>query len=279
MKNLSPDKIIYACLTHVDLICNFPSYVKTIHMGISQKVGQLNLKNLSPEWDLYHSIIGGTAGSFALKYLLLNSTEDYTHVGICQYRKFLTHKKIGLQAANYQVMDVVRNDKINLHDLENILLPLHSDFMVSKPGLFNINNTNYGYLYQYKDVHFVEDFLRFTAIAVEEGALDKNEVCNFFDEKIFIPGGIEMGVMPKEFWLKNISMLEIIVRRCINEYPYRREGSQARTWSFCCERLGSYFLLKEFRSKEIKQFDWIENNTGFLNLVVENDDGHYIPGT
>lgn len=275
---MNHENILYACLTHINFTSKFPNFVKIINMGFAQKDGQVNLKNLSPEWNEYHSYIGGTAGSFGLKNLLLNSRGSYTHIGICQYRKFLTTKKIGIQATNYQVMDIINIDKIITDDISSIMLPNSSDYLVSKPGLFNSNNINFGYLYQYKDVHHIEDLLRFTAIAVEEGALDKNEVVNFFDEKIFFPGGIELGVMPIDFWLKHISLLEKIVKRCLAEHPYKREGSQARVWAFCCERLGSYFLLKEFRSKEISKLDWIDKNTGFLNLITNNEDAGYTPG-
>jgi len=278
MPQINKDNILYACLTHVGLTCEFPSFVKVINMGLAQKDGGINLINLSSKWNKYHKFIAGTAGSFALKNLLLNSSNNYTHIGICQYRKFLTREKIGIQATNYQVMDIVNINKLNAKELDSIMLPEKSDFLVSKPGLFNLNNTNHGYLYQYKDVHHIEDFLRFTAIAVEEGALDKNEVTDFFDEKIFFPGGIELGVMPKDFWIKHITLLEVIVERCLTEHPYKREGSQARVWAFCCERLGSYFLLKEFRSKEKTNFDWLEGNTGYLNLINPNEDKNYTPG-
>lgn len=278
MNNIPPKKILYVCLTHIELFFNYPEFVKTIYMGKSQYSGRLNLEQLSPEWAKHHPVLGGTAGSFALKELIINSNDVYSHVGICQYRKFLTREKIGLQASNYKVMDIVNAEKLDVNRIGGIMTPVKSDFLVSKPGLFSLNEKNYGYLYQYKDVHFIEDFLRFVAIAVEEGALNRGEICDFFDEKIFFPGGIELGVMPIKFWIKHITLLESVVRRCIEEHPYKREGFQSRIWAFCCERLGSYFLLKEFRSRQSDEFDWMDSNTGYLNLLVKNDEKNYIPG-
>jgi hypothetical protein len=279
MQSIDEKNILYVCFTHIEFVFNYPSFVKYIHMGHAQKNERLNLRDLAPQWEEYHPLLGATAGAFAMKNLLLTlSDETITHVGICQYRKFLTNERIGSPATNYQVMDIISSEKGNQLDLADYMTPKKSSFLIGKPGTFNANNKNYGYLYQYKDVHFVEDILRFTAIAVEVGALDKNEVCLFFDEELFLPGGIELGVMPVEFWIKHITLLEKIVKRCVEEHPYKRTGFQSRSWAFCCERMGSYFLLREFRSQEKTSFDWLDNHIGQLNLITENDDQNYNPG-
>lgn len=272
-----PESLLYACLTHVPLQVEYPAYVSPIYMGEAQGAGLLNLRDLAPEWEPYHPVLGSIAGAFAMKNYLLGLSREIHHVGICQYRKFLSRGRIGVQAENYQVMDVLSAEQMQAFDLADLLLPKGSDFLIGKPGQFTLNGTNHGYLYQYKDVHHVEDFLRFTAVAVELGVLSKQDVCAFFDEKIFFPGGIELGVMPVDFWIRHITAIESVVRECVRLHPTRRGGIQARVWAFCAERLGSFFLLNHLRALT-PVGDWLSPHTGQLNLVVQPGEQHYTPG-
>jgi hypothetical protein len=272
------ENIFYACLTHVPLEVEFPDYVTPIYMGEAQGAGKINLRDFAPEWEPFHPVLGSIAGTFAVKNILLQHPE-VQKVGICQYRKFLTRDRIGVGADNYQVMDVLSHAQVDRNELASQMLPLEgTDFLVGKPGQFALDGVNYGYLYQYKDVHHVEDFLRFTAAAVEIGALDAHEVCSFFDEKVFFPGGIELGVLPAEFWIQHISAIESVVKRCIELHPVTRTGSQSRVWAFCAERLGSYYLLRQLRSSTLTGEDWLNQNCGQLNLLVNDGERSYVPG-
>ncbi|UUY09023.1 hypothetical protein LRS11_03030 [Pseudomonas sp. J452] len=273
-----PENLLYACLTHVPLQVEFPSYVTPIYMGEAQGAGRLNLRDLAPEWEPYHPVLGATAGAFALKNLLLSQPGSIRQVGICQYRKFLSRERIGAQAQNYQVMDVLSAEQMGEFALADLMLPSESDFLIGKPGQFTLNGQNHGYLYQYKDVHHVEDFLRFTAVAVELGVLSKQEVIPFFDEKVFFPGGIELGVLPAEFWVSHITAIESVVRRCVQLHDTRRPDLQGRVWAFCAERLGSYFLLRHLRAQAASGPDWLTRHTGQLNLLVPAGEQHYVPG-
>lgn len=274
----APDNLLYACLTHVPLQVDYPPYVAAIYMGDAQGEGRHNLRDLAPEWEPYHPVLGSMAGAFALKNLLQQQQRDVRYVGICQYRKFLSRERIGTPAENYQVMDVLSSAEVERFDLADLMLPKASDFLIGKPGQFTLNGENHGYLYQYKDVHYIEDFLRFTAAAVEVGALSKQEVMAFFDEKIFFPGGIELGVFPVDFWLPHITAVEAVVRRCVQLHDTRRDDIQARVWAFCAERLGSYYLLRYLRAQGGVDGDWLSRHTGQLNLLVAAGEQHYVPG-
>ncbi|WJN59983.1 hypothetical protein [Pseudomonas sp. SO81] len=273
----NPSSVLYACLTHVPLEVDYPDYVTPIYMGEAQGLGRLNLRDLAPEWEPHHPVLGSIAGAFALKNLLLQRP-GVTHVGICQYRKFMTRERIGVQADNYQVMDVLSTEQIDRQVLSEQMLPQASDYLIGKPGQFTLNGVNHGYLYQYKDVHHIEDLLRFTAVAVELGVLDRQEVIPFFDEKIFFPGGIELGVLPADFWLPHISAVEAVVRRCVELHPTQRPDVQARVWAFCAERLGSYYLLRQLRRLPSSNGDWLSRHTGQLNLLVKSGERSYVPG-
>jgi hypothetical protein len=271
------DELAYACLTHIPLWVDYPDYVTPIYCGQAQGDGLLNLRDLAPEWEPYHPVLGGSAGAFAFKNYLIKHRPQVQKVGICQYRKFVSRTRIGTQAANYQVMDVLTKDQLSALPLADLMLPGDERFLIGQPGQFTMNGNNFDYLYQYKDVHHVEDFLRFTAEAVELGVLDKNEVPVFFQQNIFFPGGVELGFFPADFWIRSITALEDVVRACVNRYATRREGTQARVWSFCMERLGSYFLIRQLAS-EPSSVHWTQRHRGQLNLITESETASYVPG-
>ena len=270
--------LVYACLTHVPLWVDYPDYVTPIYSGQAQGAGKLNLRDLAPEWEPYHPVLGGSAGAFAFKNYLLKHRPDVQQVGICQYRKFVSRSRIGTQASNYQVMDVLSKKQLDTLPLRDIMRPPDEGFLIGQPGQFTMNGINFDYLYQYKDVHHIEDLLRFTAEAVELGVLHKSEVQHFFGEKFFFPGGIELGFFPAAFWIRSITALEAVVRACVQRFPARREGTQARVWSFCMERLGSDMLIRELRGSQDSEH-WTQRHRGCLNLITEDDSVDYVPGT
>jgi hypothetical protein len=281
----------YACVTHVPMLVTFPSYVKTICLGEAQAPGQLNLRDLAPRWDPYHPVVGGSAGTFALRAYILAHEPRARQVGICQYRKFMTRYRIGAPAVNYQVMDVIPRENIRREVIDDAMLPQgHNgrgdgggegggrDFLIVRPGQFVLNGINYDYLHQYKDVHHVQDLLRFTAMAVELGVLDKSEAGPFLQEKVFLGCGIELGVFPAEFWLPAVGAMEEVTWACVHRYhDTRREGAQRRLWAYCLERLGSYLLLRHLRALH-GGVAWIEMFGGYLNLITDGDSAEYVAG-
>lgn len=272
---LAVNGLVYGCVTHVPLWIDFPDYVTPICLGEAQGPGRQNLRDLAPEWVPYHPVLGGSAGSFALKNYVLQQPH-VKQVGLCQYRKFVTRQRIGVPSANYQVMDVLSKQQLAAQGHEaslfELMQPGTTPFLIGHPGAFAMNGVNHDYLYQYKDVHHVEDFLRFTAAAVELGVLSKQEVDPFFRETIFFPGGIELGFYPVDFWVKGITDLEKVVRYCVQHHPEPRTGSQLRSWAFCMERLGSFMVLKYIRTHGL------QHPFGYLNLITEEDSLNYVPG-
>lgn len=274
--SMQTDNVVYACLTHVDPWFTYPEYVINIYSGDAQGPGKLNLRDLAPEWEQHHPVLGGSAGAFAFKNYLLREHPGVKQVGVCQYRKFVSRHRIGSPAKNYQVMDVVSKCQVQEIPLHDELLSDHA-FLIGKPGQFLINGAEFDYLYQYKDVHHVEDLLRFTAEAVAQGLISKNDVHPFFGEKIFFPGGVELGLFPADFWIETVTGIESVIRACVSRYGTRRDGVQARVWSFCMERLGSYLLIKHLRKLHPRE-NWLAIYGGQLNLVTEDDSADYVPG-
>jgi hypothetical protein len=266
-------QLLYVCFTHVPPPYTFPSYVSMLYLGAAQGPGKTNLRDLAPEWEPYHPQLGSLAGCFALKNYLVENRLQVRHIGMCQYRKFVSAPRIsGVPAANYPVMDVVNRRMLETAPLHGAMLPGEREFLLVKPG-----TVKGGYLNQYTRSHVTEDFLRFTSEAVELGVLPRVEVMSFFSSDAFMPGGIELGVFPTEFWIKAISSVERVVRACVKRYPGKRTGYQTRNWAFCAERLGSYLLLKHLTSTYAANV-WQQQFIGHLNLLTEDDKAMYVAG-
>jgi hypothetical protein len=188
-------------------------------------------------------------------------------------------------------MDVVPQRQLAGDRLDAALRPGDASFLVSAPRRFTrVPWHRRGYLKEYARDHCVEDLLRFAAAAVDEGVLARREVADFFREDVIVPGGVELGVYPAAFWLESTEMVERVVRACVARHPTVRDGYQARVWSFCAERLGSYLLLKRFRAEVgagsgggvqwLARRRWAARFCGQLNLVVaDGAQGAYSGGT
>lgn len=279
--------VAFACITHVPLRFDYPDFVTPLFLGQQQGEGRLNLRELAPEWQPHHPILGGTAGSFALKAWVQRERPEAHWVGLCQYRKFVSRQRLSsMPAPNYPSMDAVHKSDLSVQRLAQCLLPDGEDFLVCGSIALSDGSEPIGQLKQYAHAHRAEDLLRFTAAAVELGVLDSLDAEAFLTERTFIPGGLELGVFPAPFWLRSIAAVEAVVRACIQRYPLAREGYQVRAWSFCAERLGSWMLLREFRAgrragalEGLQRWRWSRRFCGQLNLVIEDDAARYVIGT
>jgi hypothetical protein len=271
--------LVYACLTHVPPWIAFPDYVSVIRLGEAQRDGALNLRDLAPDWEPHHPILGGLAGTFALRRYVQQHRPDATRVGICQYRKFVSRQRIsGVPDPKYRVMDVVHKDVLLPPRFAALLDPADSEFLVTAPRVFTrLPWYRRGYLKEYARDHHVQDLLRYAAEAVEQGVLDRRELLPFCNEDVFIAGGIELGVYPAAFWLEHVAQMEAVTRACVERYPAQRDGYQVRAWAFCAERLGSWMLLRRFRggAKQWPEWwqrrGWIQQHVGQLNLIVQSE--------
>ncbi|MGZ8260116.1 MAG: hypothetical protein ACXWUL_06145 [Caldimonas sp.] len=284
--------LVYACVTHVPLWLAPPAWVTPIFLGDAQAPGKLNLRELASEWQPYHPVLGGTAGSFALRRYLLERRPDATRVGICQYRKFVSRERISrVRDPKYRAMDVVPLAALAGDAYARHLDPGDRRFLVSAPRRFTrVFWYRRGTLKEYARDHHVEDLLRFAAEAVAQGVLGNREVERFFAEDVIVPGGIELGVYPADFWLESIGKIEAVVRACVRRYLGEREGYQKRVWSFCAERLGSWLLLERLRGEAGtgwprllgagSESAWARRFAGQLNLVALGGEHRgYVGGT
>jgi hypothetical protein len=276
--------LLYVCITHIPLPLEFPPFVTPLYVGQAQGEGRLNLRDLAPEWEVHHPLLGGMAGTFAVKRLL-RERPGARSVGLCQYRKFVSRERVSrVVAKSYTAMDVVSKAALPVERFAQAMSPGPEPFLVSR--LLSVADEG-GYLGQYGNAHRAQDLLRFSAEAVAQGVLESREAYAFLTEPDLIPGGIELGVFPVDFWLPNVTAVEAVVRACIERYPVAVDGYQARAWAFCAERLGSYLLLRHFRNGRRRSVDrlgrmapshWSRRFVGRLNLITEEGRADYAVG-
>ncbi|MDB5776808.1 MAG: hypothetical protein JWP38_2941 [Herbaspirillum sp.] len=270
-------ELIYGCITHVPLPVAFPDFVMPVYLGQSQGPDRMNLRDLAPQWEPYHPIVGGMLGNFALKNYVLKHHPDVKRIGVCMYRKFISRHRIsGVAAEDNWMMDVVSDKDIEQTGLDSMMAPGDVPFLIGRTCGFTVHGEPAGYLLHYAHAHHAEDLLRFTSEAIELGVLQKTEADSFFNEKVFLMGGIELGVFPADFWLATVTAIESVIWACVQRYPTIREGYQTRAWAFCAERLGSYLLLKHLNTR-YGQKGGYEQFFGQLNLITKNDETLYVP--
>ena len=282
-------RIAYGCLTHVALPVEFPPFVEPIRLGAAQADGALNLRDLAPEWEPHHPILGSLAGIFAMKNHVLAHHPDADRIGLCQYRKFVSKRRISRAVApSYKAMDLVTPQALSRELLDDVMRP-DADWLLARPFLLSNWRKHSDTLEQYSRVHQPQDLLRFVAEAVEQKLLDPPEVTSFLGEEVMLPGGLELGVFPATFWIPTVTAIENVVRACVERYRVVREGYDARAWAFCTERLGSYLLLRHLRALRSSKggpFPWRRTVPnvgpgrffGRLNLITQGADD-YVIGT
>jgi hypothetical protein len=283
----SPPRLAYGCVTHVALTVDFPAFVEPIRLGAAQADGAFNLRDLAPEWEPHHPILGGLAGTFAMKNHVLAHHPDAERVGLCQYRKFVSkHRLSRAVAPSYRAMDLVHPRMLSRDLLADAMLPDH-EWLLPRPFLLSNWRKHGDMLEQYSRVHHPQDLLRFVAEAVEQQLVDKAEVPGLFAEELMVPGGIELGVFPAAFWTRSVAAIEDVVRACVKRYPVARDGYNARAWSFCTERLGSYLVLRHLRASPAPKVGFFairqavpalgpRGAFGRLNLIAQDTDDYVV---
>lgn len=224
----------------------------------------IELADTHSRLDSLHERLGGSAGVFLLTEFC-STLASVDTIGIFQYRKFIARSQIGIQAKNYAAMRLVSTEMAD-NCLPQECSPNKNDLLISKPLPIS------SILSQYASAHCVEDFLRYTAIAIEEEVIDPGDIHIFMNLPRIFPGGVEFGFLPQPFAIQAIKKVRTVSEKFIEQFPYEREGYQRRIASFCGERLGSFllekYLAKRFRSQipadVIGHMTTISNETNYI---------------
>ncbi|PZM07412.1 hypothetical protein [Rhizobium tubonense] len=216
-----------------------------------------------------HAKLSGSLGTLVIAKVVSEDQAKSPKITIWQYRKFVTKAQIGTPSPDYPGMNVVTPqymenttpEKPESHP-ENFLLP----------DPLNLGSV----LHHYARVHNIIDFLRYTSCSIEAGILTQQETLHFFNSSHFVPGGIELGTYPTDWWLDTFVRLVAPSFEFAKRYqPFQAaDPVQRRAISFCQERLGSFLLIKRITE--------LYGNTIppslFGRIVTVSNDGLYKTG-
>lgn len=210
-----------------------------------------------------HDRMAGAMGSFVISRYISECDEKPKRVTIWQYRKFVTKKKFGTISRRYPGMFIVPLElasSISIGEIKDI------PYIVPMP--IKVGNT----LIQYASAHNVLDFLRYVCAAIENDVLTQHESAFFLNSSILIPGGMELGTYPTEWWMEAICKLERVATAFYEKHvPWDAEHPyQKRAISFCQERLGSHLL--QVRLSELYSGSSVEEAAATMHTVTDAPD-------
>ncbi len=245
----SPAETHYFAICHVDPVFVPPKGTTLVCTGNYQKESKFHLSRSKTGLDQRYEYFTGTAGTFMIAEIL-QSNEAKGFVNSMQYRKFISKRQLGSMSQTYQGM---------------VLIPPRGDRLLEVAGAIEEVRDSYCFpcpivvgevFRQYTSAHPPEDFLRFALCAVELGVLIQKDLPDFFNYPILIPGGIEFGRFPVSIYLEIVTKMRAVCELFIQRYRPVAMGHpyQGRGISFCCERLGSWLLIRHLEQLKRRPF-------------------------
>jgi predicted O-linked N-acetylglucosamine transferase (SPINDLY family) len=267
------------CIGHRAFELPIPAHVPVIWLGTAKVETQGQhvvhaLNSISPELDTWHSLLGGSAGTFATYLMLRSKLIDWSpedRISILQYRKFMARRPMGTEARNYPGLYLVARGDAAALDLDAIHAEVTTPYLLPQPLAL-------GNLYaQYATCHRGTDLLRYTAIATELNVITEQETLAFFNTTHMIPGGIEFGIYPIPVFLEIMEKVSAVAMAFLQQHrPVCLDAEQRRAVSFCNERLGSYLLIK--RLEQDYQHTIPTDIFGYMHNVVDGQVYQASPG-
>lgn len=262
------------CIGHTNVAINLPDdaiLIRTCRGFLKDDThpNLISLDKVSEELDFHYSCLGGTAGFLAVPDILAVKNIKYSHndrIQFVQQTKVVTRKPIGWKSKTYPGMMVLPQwlaDGIDVGreavDAENFLFPQ----LVSQPG---------GEMNLYAHTHHLPDYLRFCAVAVDEGVLTSLQVVEMCKQDILIPGGGLLGVSKLGYFLSVVDSVKRVALSFLNKHrPGLTSPYQRIAIGYCIERLCSYLLIK----KLLAEYGCIPREfMGYMVAVCDSDYRH-----
>ena len=239
----------YFCICHVEHMFVPPPETQFIYTGNFRRDRDGHLLTSKTGLDENYRYLAGTAGTFLIAERLIESGAA-GYVVPFQYRKFVAMEPLGTLSPSYHGMVLVDGSVERRPDFSEAMRAVRNEYCFAQPVVIG------EIVRQYAAGHLIEDFLRFSALAVEIGVLPRSEVADFFTYPLLIPGGIEFGRFPVPVYLEIVGQM----RRVCDEFMARHRAAaldhpyQGRAISFCCERLSSWLLIRHLENATGVQF-------------------------
>lgn len=198
--------------------------------------------------QLKESLPDGLIGEYYFLFLLRRKLEKFENlqtVTICQYRRFVTSKPIGIRSENQPYANIITPEDASNLLISNLIEPKKNGWLIS--SLFEVSQS---VTFQYAAHHILRDWLRFLSDSYDAGLINQNEVTEAGLTNLLIPAP-STGVFPAKILIEHLKRLENCAVAFKNTGYIQRDDYQRRVIGFCIERLHSYFLLYSLANLKI----------------------------
>jgi hypothetical protein len=234
------------CVTHEAPLV--PDHLADYIIGIGDyhPIRGAHISALDAYWDRMRPFSYGAAGNYVIPRAIdATGTTDLT--GIFSHRKIIVRTQIGKPSEVLAFLYEISTDEAKRIPRREIEPQPGFEFLIGFPLNFRC-----GVLEHYIEAHRAIDMFEYVSMAVDIGIMTLDQAQEFAREKIFIPGGCEMGVYPTAWLRPVLETLEILGREFVTRCAARLrtyDNFQVRAVGFLAERLGSFFLLTELRRR------------------------------
>lgn len=251
------------CVTHAAPLV--PDHLADYIIGIGDhrpKRGA-HISTLDVFWDRMRPYAYGAAGNYVIPRAI-DATGSPDLTGIFSHRKLIVRTQMGTPSALVPFWHEISIDDAKRIPRREIEPRPGFEFLIGLPLTFHC-----GVVDHYIDAHRGIDLFEYVSMAVELEILTLDQAQEFAKEKIFIPGGCELGVYPTAWVRPVLEKLELLGREFVTRCAPRLrtyDNYQARAVGFLAERLGSFLLLSELRTRFPAGVP--RELCGFLSVIV-----------
>ena len=235
------------CVSHEPPLAPENLFDYAIGIGNYRPDRGAHISELDPFWDRMRPLAYGAAGNYAIPRAIELEAPATELTGVFSHRKIVVRHSMGREAAKYPVYREISVAAAMGLSVEDVSPQEGNEFLIGAPIQFP-----QGVILQYAQMHHAIDLFEYLSIAVQIGVMTPNDVREFSLNTTFIPGGCELGIYPTAWLHATLKKLEALGREFVIRCEDRirtYDRYQVRAVGFLAERLGSYYLLNELRSR------------------------------
>jgi hypothetical protein len=174
----------------------------------------------------------------------LETINEFLSIRIAQYRRIVVREALGESSSNQPWTRVITPQQAEALDTLKLTTARKEGFLISSVAKFPT------VLLQYATSHHARDLLRFLSDAVDAGTIDNADATSCLLINGLIPAPSN-GTFPVTVFVQIMKTLEHAAIAYLENGNIPRTEYQRRAIGFCLERLNSYLLIKELRSRNI----------------------------
>jgi len=233
------------CVTHAEPLVPEQLFDYAIGLGSYRPTRGAHVSELDTFWHESRPLSFGAAGNYCIPIAARRRPASPV-IGIFSRRKIVLQNPHGTPSGLKFWRDLDVDDARAIHRAEAGPRDGY-EFLVIHPFV-----AHDGLGQQYADSHHAVDFHDYLAIAHQLGILDATALEQLPREKMFFPGGCELGFYPSEWIVPTLEKLALAGREFIKRHADRiatYDHYQVRAVGFLAERLGSYLLMRELQRR------------------------------